>query len=659
LLRISLLFLFLFSFAFSEVKIYALKAIEKNHTIYLTKPYMIYKNFYIQSQKAVIKNDKTAVFSGNVIIFYKDEVIKSNKVTVKSKNKILITNSFLYDHNLDIWFENKKSIIYNQNLVYLYNTKFSSCCSNKPDWYIKASHGSFNKKTKYIKLYNITLYIHNTPVFYFPFYFNSLDKTRRSGLLRPYIGFSGDEGFLYSQPVYFATSLRNDLELTPTIRTRRGKGIYSTFRFVDSPNSKGEFKAGIFYDKNSYFKQNDLAHKEHFGYEFLYNRNKIFSKDKLYMDIKYANDVSYFYLNPKNYTFDTSYLTNKIITSKINYISNFKSSVLGIYNKYFIDTSLLSNKNTIQLIPQINYHIFERKNKSILSSLDYNFYNYFNQNHKKYFVNTFLLPVGRDFKTKNRFVNLKISEVLQGAYGNFYNSSLPPSYFITGFTQFKLYTSLIKTGSFTHVISPELIYNVKNYSKTKITSNILEDTSMKNNIAFNLFQIFQKNNFYLDHTLHQIYYVQTRTAQPIENIVNINYNNFSFSDNNKYNWSLRKISYNAASFNYKFNTYNLKLTHIYQYNPEIKTIDTRVEKKIDQYKNVYFEYNYDMINHYPKFWIFGVNLNKKCWQYDISLKKTITPVLKNNGISYKNNFILNLSINFYPIGGVKQTLLLK
>jgi len=72
LLRISLLFLFLFSFAFSEVKIYALKAIEKNHTIYLTKPYMIYKNFYIQSQKAVIKNDKTAVFSGNVIIFYKD-----------------------------------------------------------------------------------------------------------------------------------------------------------------------------------------------------------------------------------------------------------------------------------------------------------------------------------------------------------------------------------------------------------------------------------------------------------------------------------------------------------------------------------------------------------------------------------------------------------
>ena len=126
---------------------------------------MIYKDFYIQSKKAVVKKDKTAVFSGNVIIFYKNEVLRSDKVVIKSKNKILITNSFLYDSGLGIWFKNKISSIYNQNLIYLHNTKFSSCCVNRPDWYIKASNGSFNKKTKYIKLYNLRLYIHNVPVF--------------------------------------------------------------------------------------------------------------------------------------------------------------------------------------------------------------------------------------------------------------------------------------------------------------------------------------------------------------------------------------------------------------------------------------------------------------------------------------------------------------
>ena len=658
-LRISLALLFLFSFALANVKIYALKALEKNNAIYLTKPYIIYKDFYIQAQKAVVKKDKTAVFSGNVVIFYKDEVIRSDRVKIVSKNKILIENSFLYDNNLGIWFKNKKSAIYNQNLVYFYDTKFSSCCSNKPDWYIKASNGSFNKKTKYVKLYNIKLYIHNIPVFYFPFYFNSLEKTRRSGLLRPYVGFSADEGFLYSQPVYFATSLRTDLQITPTIRTKRGKGVYSTFRFVDSPNSNGEIKAGVFYDSDKYFKVNNLAHKKHFGYELLYNKDKIFSKDKLYIDMKYANDVSYFYLNPHNYTFNTNYLTDKIITSKINYIDDFNNSVLGIYNKYFIDTSLLSNKNTIQLIPQINYHIFEKKHKSILTSLDYNFYNYFNQNHKKYFVNTFLLPFGRDFKTKKGFVNFKISEVFQGAYGNYYNSTIPPSYFLTGFTQFRLYTSLTKNGSFLHIISPELIYNMKDYSKSKTTSDILQNTNIKNNLALNIFQIFQKNDFYLDHTLHQIYYVNNNSSEPMENILNINYKNLSFGENNHYNWDLKRIVYNAASFSYKFNHYFFKIMHIYQYNPEIKTIDTRIERDINQYKKLYLEYNYDIMNHYPKFWLFGINLNKKCWQYDVNIKKSIIPILKDNGISYKDNYVLNLSVNFYPIGGLKQAILFK
>ena len=658
-LRISLLILLFFSFAFSDVKIYTLKAIEKNNVIYLTKPYIIYKDFYIQANKAVIKKDKTAVFSGNVIIFYKNEVIRSDKVEIKSKDKILITNSFLYDNNLGIWFKNKKSSIYNQNLIYLYDTKFSSCCVKNPDWYIKSTHGTFNKKTKKIKLYNLTLYIHNVPVFYVPFYFNSFDKTRRSGFLRPYVGFSADEGFLYSQPIYFATSLRTDLEITPTIRTKRGKGVYSTFRFVDSPYSNGEIKAGVFYDSDKYFKTNNLAHKKHFGYEFLYNRNKIFSKDKLYIDIKYANDVSYFYLDAYNYTFNTNYLTDKIITSKINYIKDFNNSVLGIYNKYFIDTSLLSNKDTIQLMPQINYHIFEKKDKNILTSMDYNFYNYFNQNHKRYFVNTFLLPFGLDFKTKKRFVNFKVSEILQGSYGNYYNSNVAPSYFLTAFTQFKLYTSLTKNSSFLHIISPEIIYNMKNYSKSKTTSDILQQTNMQNNLAFNLFEIFQKDDFYLDHTLHQIYYIDSSSSEPMENILNINYKNLGLGENNKFDWNLKRSVYNASFISYKFNHYYFKITHVYQYNPQIKTIDTRIERNINQYKKLYFEYNYDMINRYPKFWLFGVNLNKKCWQYNIDVKKSIIPVLKDNGISYKDNYILNVSVNFNPIGGLKQAILFK
>ena len=652
----SLLLLVVFSFA--DLKIFAKSAKEVKNIIYLDKPYLIYNDkFFIQSNKAVIKNKHNILFEGNVTLFYKNSVIKSNKVEVITKNNIKINYTFYYDKQLDVWIRSKISK-YKNNVLYFNNLIFSSCCVKNPDWYLFAKKGSYNKNTKYLKLYNLILYVHKTPVFYLPFYFNSLNKKRRSGFLRPYVGFSAQEGFLYSQPIYFVTSLRSDLELTPTIRTKRGKGIYLTFRFVDSPYSFGEFKSGIFYDSNKYFTQNNLAHKKHFGYEFNYKRDKIFNNDKLYIDLKYANDVDYFYLNPKNYTFNQDYLTDKIITSKINYIKNFNNSILGIYNRYFIDTSLLNNKNTLQVLPQINYHIFEKKHKLLLTSFDYNLYNYYSEGGNRYFVSNFILPVGINLKL-NDYMNFKISEILKGEYGNYYNSSIPPNYFFSTYSQFKLYSSFTKTGDFLHIISPEIIFNLKNYNKSKINSNIINANNMQNSLEFDIFQIFQKNDFYIDHSFHQFYNIDANKAENMENIINMNYKNFSLSDNNKFDWDRKRTVYNSAVFVYSFFKNKLYLTHVYQYEPKLKSIDIKFEKGINSYKKLYFEYNYDMINRYPKFWMFGINLNKKCWQYDFGFKKLLTPVLKENGVSYNEDYIISFNINFYPIGGIKQSILFK
>ena len=660
LLRISFLIFFLFSLIYADfVKIYSPYTKEVNNKIFIKKPFLIYKDFFIEADEAIIENNKKAIFRGNVIVFYKDEVLKSDKVILLSKNNIILFNSFFYDSKTDVWFKNKRAKIKNQNIINFKNTIFSSCCVKNPDWYLFVKNGSYNKKTKYIKFYNLTLFIHNTPIFYFPFYFNSLDKTRRSGLLRPYIGFSAKEGFLYSQPIYFVTSIRSDLEITPTIRTKRGRGIYFTYRFVDSPFSYGEFKTGEFIDYNKFYIKNQLAYKKHFGYQFEYKRDKIFKNDKLYMLIRYANDVDYFYLNPYNYTFNTSYLTDKIITSKINYIKFFNNSLLGIYNRYYIDTSLLSNKNTIQTIPQINYHIFEKKHSFLLASFDYNYYNYFNENHKRYFVNTFNFPVGVNFSFFENYLKLKISEIIEGELGNYYNSKYEPSYNINTYTQFKLFSSLTHRGNFLHIINPSISYNIKNYSKQKITSDVINKTSLKNNISLDLFQIFEKNSFYFDHTFHQLLYINQHKQELMENILNLNYNIFSLNENNKFDWNLKRSIYNAVTFKISKNNNLISLSHIYQYEPVSKSIDVRLEKGLNPYKKLYFEYNYDMIQKYAKFIIFGIKLNKKCWQYNINFRKNINPVLKDSGISYNTNYIFTLNVNFYPIGGVKQSILFK
>ena len=658
-LRISL-FLIVFTFLFADVKIYAPYSKEVNNSVELKKPYMIYKDFYIQSNKAVVKNDKSAVFEGNVVIFYGDEVITADKVEVISKENIVINNSYLYDRKLDVWFKNKIADIKNKNIVYFKDGIFSSCCVKDPDWFIHTTSGNFNKKTKYIKLYNLTLYIHKTPVFYFPFYFGSLDKTRRSGLLRPYIGYSSNEGLLYSQPIYIVTSIRNDLEITPTIRNLRGKGIYSTFRFVDSAYSYGEIKAGDFKDKSYYYKKNNLAHQSHYGYEFYYLRNKVTNNDKLYMDLKYANDVDFYYLNPYNYTFDTSYLTNTLITSNLNYIKEYKGSILGVYNRYYIDTTKLSNKDTLQTIPQVNYHIYEKKYWKFLTSLDYNFYYNFNMDNFRYYTNTFSIPLALDFHMFNNYLNFKASEIFNGEYAKQRHSELPASFYLNGYSQFKFYTSLSKYGSFLHIINPSVIFTHRNFSRKDIKNpSIISYSEMNDNVSFNIFQIFQYEDFYFDHTFNQVYDSNIKKFTKMENLINIQKGALSISDNNKYDWQNKKVLYNALNIGVSFGKNSFNVSHIYQNSPLTKTVDFKISRNLNPYKSLYFEYNYDILNKYAKYWIIGAKLNKKCWQYDISFKKNIFPVLETRGISYKTDNIIYFYINFYPLGGVKQTFLYK
>ena len=657
---ISLFILSVIAFA-QNIKVFATYANEQNNTIVLHNPLIIYKDYIIQAKKGIIKNDKSAIFEGNVVIYYQNSAIESDRVEVLSKDNIFAEKNIIYYRKLDVWFKTYVAKL-NGDKIRFKKVFFSSCCINNPDWYLYASKGTYNKKTKYMRLYNIVLYIHEVPVFYFPFYFNSLDKKRRSGLLRPYFGYSSKEGILYTQPIYIVLGTRADLELDPTIRTQRGKGIYATLRFVDSPNSYGEFKAGIFEDSNSYFESNDLANKQHYGYEFLYRREKILNpKDKLYVDLKYANDVDYFYLNPFNYTFDTSYLIDKTITSEINYLLPFKSEyIFGMYAKYFIDTSKLSNRGTIQILPQLNLHKFVTKH-FLLSSFDANFYHYYSV-PTKYYKFDMLLPISYYKRIFNDYLSYKITESFNFATSNYYNSNSKADVFTQAYTSFEIYSSLIKRTSFIHIINPSIVLNLNNYYKLRNENNLLGEMKINDSVSFKLFQIYEKDKIYLDHTLLQTLYIDDNKKNSMENTINFKYDYFSLNLNNKYSWEDKKIIYNATSIKYSNDEYLLKMTHIYKYatiaNEKLKTITFRAEKSLGDYRRFYYESSYDLNKNYNKYFLIGVNKKKKCWTYDIGFKRNRIPVLKEDGISFRDDYILNLNVYFYPIGGLRQSILL-
>ncbi|WP_457562628.1 LPS-assembly protein LptD [Caminibacter pacificus] len=653
--------LILFSFLSADyLKIFATSVKEVNNTVILQNPVILYRDYIIQAKNGILKNKKTLYLKKDVVVFYKNDTILANSATVYSKNDILIQDIFLVDKSSDIWIKAKNSHI-NGDILKFNSLTFSSCCVEKPDWYLYSTTGEYNKKTKYMRLYHVTLYIGKVPVFYFPFYFNSLNKQRRSGLLRPYVGYSAKEGFLYSQPIYIVLGQRADTEITPTIRTMRGRGIYNTFRFVDSPYSFGTIRFGEFVDFDSYYRKYQLAHKKHYGYEIEYKRDRVFDNDSLYAKIKYANDVDYFYLNPYNYTFDTRYLVDTLITSKINYIKNVrKNYIFGMYAKYFIDTTKVNNDDTIQILPQLNFHKFSTKSFYIINSFDANFYNYYSK-PKKYFQNDLSIPAAINFSMFNDYLKLKISEHFNYVNANYYNSKTKPQYFYQLYNSLKFYTSLTKVGNYIHIINPSIQINTKQLNKLTEQNDLLNYTKINDSLSLSIFQIFEKGDFYLDHTINENLDLNFKNKQPLENILNISKGDVKITENNKFDWDLNRVVYNTFSISFPLSSYYFKFSHLYSYSSSqtIQTYTVRMEKNFNAYKKGYFEYNYDMENRYVKYMLVGVKLNKKCWQYDINFKKSRIPVLKDTGVSYSNNYLVGINVNFYPIGGLKQMIQLK
>ncbi|WP_459977336.1 LPS-assembly protein LptD [Nautilia lithotrophica] len=658
-MRISFFILLLISFVFGEVKIFATKAVDSNDTLILNNPVIIYNNSIIQAQKGFVTKKRKIILKDKVFVSYQNKsVISANSLIAYSSRDIEMSDIFFYDKSMDGWIIAKKSTS-KDNDIYFKKLYFSTCCINDPDWFMKARNAVYNRNKKSLKLYNLTLVINKVPVFYLPYFYVNFDKTRRSGLLRPYIGFSQTEGLLYSQPIYLVTSVNTDLEITPTIRTMRGKGVYSIFRFVDSPTSNGYIKVGIFKDDKDYYLRYNLAHQKHYGYNIKYERKDILTgRDSLYMNLKYANDVDYFYLDAYNYKFNDSYLSDKLITSELNYINVTDDSLYGAYFKYFIDTTKLSNDTTWQILPQLNYHHFLNKKFGIMNLLDVNIYNYYRKIGSNFVLADLLFPVSLNYSLFKDYLKFKITEILSSGYGFYYQRASKKSKYTNLSTQIKLYTSLTKAGNIIHIISPSLILNIKNYSKANIYSDLMNIPEIQNYLSFNLFQIIENDYFKLTHTLNNTYYLSLKKYSDLENIFSLKIGNFTFDENNKYSVEKKQVSYNNFKISYNNEPVSGFISHVYQKNVS-ESVTFGAGYDVNLYKKLYTEYSYDLENKYIKYWLLGVKLDKKCWKYDLSFKQSRIPILEENGISYRKDNIVTINVELKPIGGLNQTFVFK
>lgn len=226
----------------------------------------------------VDEQKQTVVAEGEVLIKYKNQYIKANRVTYfKDQNKVIAEGNVQFDeshgHTLfadraEIDDQLKKGYIQQIKVLLsdysklsaldgLYekevaaqvsNVRYSPCrfCrknkNSKPLWQVRARNAYWDFQKKDIEYKDAVLEFWGIPVFYMPV-FSHPDPTveRRSGFLSPSI-YGGGSGHMIETPYHFALDRHKDITVGPVIGTQNIflKGQY-----------RHRFRKGIFKLKGS------------------------------------------------------------------------------------------------------------------------------------------------------------------------------------------------------------------------------------------------------------------------------------------------------------------------------------------------------------------------------------------------------------------------
>ena len=673
----------------------------KNNIITATGDVVAYSpTYYLSSDKMIYDKDKEILELFDNVLIIKDNKIQtqSNYAFVDMKNDIINQDPvFLMDNTSNIW-SNSKEANKDKDVITLENSILSSCDCIDPIWSIRSSSSDYDTEAMWMNTYNPRLYVKNVPVFYLPYFGFPTDTTRRTGLLLPTMGYSSSEGFLYSQPIFIAPADDYDIELIPQIRTQRGYGSYANFRYADSPDSMLNVKTGYFKEFDNYRKEKKLENSEHYGLDIDYERKNIFAKNKEHQDgvftsIRYLNDIEYITLKEED---DYNLGTDKKIESKVNYFYNTPEYYGGVYGKYYVDASQKTNDNTLQELPQIQLHSYNKELflENLIYSIDTKAQNFTRKeglNAKIYDIN---VPISYTKNILDDYMYLGVENrtiLTQYDYSNslYNNLRYEDGTLIQNRTSFIVGTDLIKPYSdYIHTLNLNASYDIPEnlrkdgdlynitvkenqplkYDELSVFPTLQEQKTIK--LSLNQ-SIYDKDNLkqFINHKMSQsILYnsFDEPKFQDLDNYVKINHDYGSLSGKVVYNMDDNKVV--EGSFDNSLSYENLTFSAGYYYtkktNNEFNTRDDLESYRLStsyklakDYSIKYYE-NYDLQEKTRNRQGIGLNIDDSCWNLDLLLEKEITPrsryVESTRSYDSHEQTIVYAVLMLKPIGGIRQ-----
>jgi len=630
-----------------------------------------------------VTSDKTTVeATGGVVVYYQDTLISAERAHFNKENHLLQLDGhiemigyngskehtrhleihtdtkevhfeelFLITRN-DVWFFTKQADKREGNYTFG-ETLFSSCDIKDPLWKMVASHGVYDSKERYMKTYGTKMYFKDIPFFYMPYLAFSTDRRRKSGLLFPSVGYKENEGFLYEQPLYWAISAEMDLELNPQVRTQRGYGMYGTFRFADSPYSHGAARLGYFRDTSSFQQQEATEKKEHYGLEVQYDSTNVLRdflpegfSDALYLNAIYLNDIEYLNLQQSKFG---EFGQTPIQESKLNYFLANDTYYMGLNAKYFIDTRLENNHETIQQLPVIQMHRYLSPLlwKNLTYSLDLKIKNFERVEGATMSQAEMTLPIEFTTTFFHDFMHLSLADTLYYSKSFFGNetSAYDDFQYFSDYRQVKLFSDLTrKYAEYIHVLQPALSFIHPGEKSQKPVD--FEALSQEQKALFVIapqeeYYAFSLNHYLYDRQMHlkfyqrisQRYYTQrAHKLSDIRNEMQYNWGRWQFYSDILYAMEFHRIHESSTRITLSEAAYDFSLTHTFkqQLSDESSTVSS------DDI-NLHFGYQwserlhlhggliYDIDMSESKQWLFGGSYKEDCWGMTVALRQDITP----------------------------------
>lgn len=675
-------------YASDKVEIFASDIYTQDDILYAQgEVNVVYKDYYISANRA-----KYNKLSGDLELFENIRITQGTnykilgeyaKINIKNKQKEF-KPFYMLEKKSKVWISAKKAKNIDEE-VSVSSGMVSGCNPNNPLWKIEFSSSDYNEQTKWLNTYNNRLYIYDIPIFYTPYFGYSLDRKRRTGLLYPTFGLSSDEGLYIEQPIYIAEQNWWDLEIKPQIRSRRGNGIYSELRFVDSKTSRGSLTLGYFKEKDSYIKEYNLErekklNKEHMGFDFKYNNSDFLNlwfgtnykgQSALYADLHNMTDVDYINLS----TNDTSTnSTSQQTLSRINMFYNNEDNYIGSYLKYYQYLNIEDNSDTLQQLPTIHLHHYLETlfDKHFLYNLDVKSTNIQRKKGVGVIQSDFNVPLTLQTTIFDEYINLSYKTIFYGQLSHFtgledINNTdyYSDGYDVENYSVLQARMSLTKGYTdFTHVINFGTYYSMAGKNKKNGYYEDNDEFCSKNENAddprcdfynvsstVNDFKVEFSQYIYdssgsekLYHKLSQnIVYkdstnsrndkefgeLENELSYKISDSLNFYNNTFYNHDEKDFSKVYNQITYKGyginSSISFKYENKFHKDGETYTSEPFAKYLTSSLAYKYDEHYSYKLVYNYDYQINQKKNLEVGFLYKKRCWDFGLKYVENNRP----------------------------------